>query len=829
VTLRGNGGVSQMEEEKHSALLSRREAIARSQPFETGSTERVRRLNGLLLSRRRPGICLHRARSYTKVFAQTEGEPTVYRFARAFARTLEEMPPVIAEGEFLVGSPTCKIRHASFLPEIASGWLRNEIDILANRPWDPFDVTPEQVAEIKEMLPFWQGKTLLDHWLKAVPPDLANRVSGKGWADCWAMLLMQGYHFTPPFEDILRHGFSGYEVRIKEALTRVDPNDTARMGGRHFYEALLILIDAIRGFAAKYSRKALQLAHQEPDPKRKEELVAIAEMTSRVPYYGARSFHEAVQAVCFVMALMHVEGTGPVYTVGRIDQYLYPFYQTDREKQIVTREQAQELIELLFIKLTGTVMFWSSSGARCSPGYKPTQTICIGGVNTEGRDATNELSYIILDAAESVRTIQPDIVLLTHPRETPYALKRRGAELTALGLGIPKFENTETIKAQLMDIGYTLEEAKIGWVQGCSEPEGPGAKQYGHTDSFMLNLPMALECLLFRGRKRMPDQPGSGEMLGLDLGDPTRFETFDNFMEGVKKELAQQILDGHTATSWAEWVSARHFPLLLQSILTDACIERGLPTNAGGAKIAVGPGVVVAGGLATLADSLAAIKKLVYDEKRLPLAELLRAVDANFIGHETLRDTLCHRVPKYGNDDDSVDQIAKDIYNFISAEAKSHVSALGNRNFATTTWPMSNMFEGAKTWATPNGRKAGEPFSNHLGPTDGMDVNGAVCNINSVTKLDHDRQFGIVHNLYFVNIENDAKIHEMLNLTDYFFTRGGHHVQINCQDKEVFMEAKKHPERYRGLMVRVAGYVAYFVELSEELQDQIIGRTSHYA
>ncbi len=810
-------------------LLSRREAIARSQPFETGSTERVRKLNALLLSKRRPGVCLHRARAYTEVFAQTEGEPTVYRFAKAFARTLQDLPAIIADGELLVGSPTCKIRYASFFPEIASGWLRNEIDILANRPWDPFDVTPEQVAEIKEMLPFWQGKTLLDHWQKAVPPELAQRVSNKGWADCWAMLLMHGYHYTPPFEDVLKNGLSGYEARVKEALVQVDPKDTTQLGKRHFYEALLIVIGAIKGFAGKYSQGALEWAHQESNPERKEELLKIAEITSHVPYYGARSFHEAVQVVCFIMALMHMEGTGPVYTLGRIDQYLYPYYKADIEKGILTREQAQELIELLFIKLTGTVMFWSSAGARCSPGYKPTQTICIGGLNTEGRDATNDLSYVILDAAQSVRTIQPDIVLLTHPRETPYALKMKGAELTALGLGVPKFENTETIKAQLMDIGYTLEEAKVGWVQGCSEPEGPHAKQYGHTDSFLLNLPMTLECVLFRGRKRMPDQPGSGEMLGLDLGDPAEFANFDELMEAVKKELAQQILDGHTATSWAEWVSAKHFPLLLQSILTDACIERGLPTNAGGARISVGPGVVVAGGLATLADSLAAIKKLVFEERKVSMTELVRALDANFNGFETLRDTLRNKAPKYGNDDDYVDQLAKDIYNFVSAEAKKHVSALGNRNFATTTWPMSNMFEGAKTWASPDGRKAGEPFSNHLGPSDGLDVNGAVGNINSVTKLDHDRHFGIVHNLYFVNIDGDEKIHGMLNLIDYFFSRGGHHVQINCQDKKVFIEAKKHPEKYRGLMVRVAGYVAYFVELSGELQDQIIGRTSHYA
>jgi len=340
---------------------------------------------------------------------------------------------------------------------------------------------------------------------------------------------------------------------------------------------------------------------------------------------------------------------------------------------------------------------------------------------------------------------------------------------------------------------------------------------------------MALEAVLFNGRKRMPNQLGSGEQLGLDMGDPTKFRNFNEFMDAIKAQLAQQVLDGHLATSWVEWVAKKHFPLLFQSLLTDACIERGLPANAGGAKINIGPGIVVSGGIGTLADSLAAIKKLVFEEKKINMSDLFKAIDANFEGYESLQNTLINKVPKYGNDDDYVDEIARDICNFIIGEVKKHITALGNRNFAMTAWPMSNMFEGAKTWATPDGRKAGEAFSNHVGPTDGKDVNGVVGNINSVTKLDHDRQFGVTHNLYFVNIDNEAKMHDMINLVDYFFSRGGHHVQINCQDKRVFMDAKKNPERYRGLMVRVAGYVAYFVDLSEELQDQIINRTSHFA
>jgi len=326
----------------------------------------------------------------------------------------------------------------------------------------------------------------------------------------------------------------------------------------------------------------------------------------------------------------------------------------------------------------------------------------------------------------------------------------------------------------------------------------------------------------------MPDQSGSGELLGLETGDPTRFSTFDDFMNAVKAQIAQQLRDAHLASSWAEWVQARHFPVLLQSLFTDACIERGLPANAGGAKINVGPGIVPSGGVGTLADSLAVIKKIVFEEKNVSIAKLVQAIDANFEGYETLQDTLVNKVPKFGNDIDYVDDIAREIWQFVNAEVQKHITPLGNRNVASTCFPVSNIMEGARTWATPDGRKAGKPFSNHVGPTDGLDVNGPVGNINSVTKLDMSRHWGAIHNLYFVNVDSEEQVHKMIDLIDLFLSRGGYHVQINCQDKEVFIDAQKHPKRHRGLMVRVAGYVAYFVELPKELQDQIIGRTSHY-
>jgi len=808
-------------------ILSRRAAVAAASPSETGCTERVRKLNNMLLATA-PTLCLHRARAYTEALVHGHGEPTVVGFAQAFAKTLEDLPPVIVEGELLVGAPACRLRAVGVIPEVTGAWLRNEIDAVPSRQWDPFNVSPQQVAEVKGILRQWEGSTLYDRWAKACPPEIVAKLFGTGWANPGMAVYTHGYHFTPPWEALLGSGLGSYEVQVRDALARLDYANPLDMDSYHFYRALLTVTEAIKGFADKYSRKALELAGREADPTRKEELHRIAEMTGRVPYHGARSFHEALQSVCFVTALMHIEGTGPVYTLGRVDQYLYPFYKADIEKRVLTRESAQELIECLFIKLNGNIRLSDQDSARNSPGYKQNLTISLGGVDARGKDASNELSYLFLEAAESVRTMQPDIILLCHPRETPYGLKMKAAELTALGLGLPKFCNTETIKNELMQVGYSAEEANVGWIQGCTEPYGPGCKQYGHSGGCRINLPLALEAVLFNGRKRMPGQTMSGKLLGLETGDPRQFSSYDELLGAVKAQLAQQMREGHIASSWAEWVAARHFPLLVQSLFTDACIERGLPANAGGARINVGPGMIVCGGLGTLADSLAAIKKLVFEDKRVSMDDLLQAIDADFEGHEDLRQTLVNKAPKFGNDDDYVDDIARELFAFVNAEAQTYVTPLGNRNMASTCAPMSNIVQGGRTWATPDGRKAGTPLSNHIGPTDGMDVNGPAAHINSVTKLDMDRHWGAVHNMYLVNVDSEEKVHNMLHLIDTFHSRGGHHLQINCQDKQVFIEAQKHPERYRGLMVRVAGYVAYFVELPKEVQDQIIGRTDLY-
>ncbi|MBI2906664.1 MAG: hypothetical protein HYX92_03290 [Chloroflexi bacterium] len=808
-------------------LRAVRETGASLDRIELGSTRRVGRLMARILSQR-PKLCLHRARSYTEVFRETEGEPLEIRYGKAFARALHDLPVVIDEDELIVGASYCKIRAGGFYPESNGAWLENQVDGLATREWDPFDISPQEVREVKEMMEYWRGRTLYDLWSRHCPPDLVNRVIGKGWADSLFGTVTHGCHFTPPFERILSDGLRWYEDRVRKSLDELDGTDPQRMDKENFYRGILLVIRASRDFAAKYSRKAREMAEQETQPGRKEELLRMAQALERVPYEGARSFYEALESVWFTYVLVNIEGTGPGYGLGRFDQYMYPFYRADLEKGALTREEAQELVECLYIKLNGNCKVFSNENARAAPGYEHVQTINVGGVDAAGRDATNELSFLCLEAAGSLRTVAPDIALLWHPRETPYALKMKGAELNARGFAVPKYFSTDAIKHELLSVGFSLEEANVGWIKACSGPCGPGCKQYGHNAASYLNLPLALEAVLFNGRKRSPGQPGSGELLGVETGDCRRLETFEQLMNAVKVQLTQQVSDAHEASSWTEWVQARHFPVLLQSAFTESCIERGRGAEAGGADIYVGPGMAVTGGLATLADSLAAIKKLVYEDRVLAMAELLKAVDANFEGYETVRGMLINKAPKYGNDIDYVDDIARDIFDHVTREASKHITPLGNRNVSITAFPMSHVMEGARTWATPDGRKAGTPLSAHVDPVDGMDVNGPAANLKSATKLEQDRQSGCTHNLYLVNVDGTEQLHRLIDLVDLFMSRGGHHLQFNCQSKEVFIDAQKHPENYRGLMVRVSGYVAYFTELPKEVQDHIIGRSVHY-
>ncbi|MBR5490269.1 MAG: hypothetical protein IKV79_03240 [Oscillospiraceae bacterium] len=491
---------------------------------------------------------------------------------------------------------------------------------------------------------------------------------------------------------------------------------------------------------------------------------------------------------------------------------------------MITKEQAQEILELFFLKISSNLLLFDQVTAAYAVGFFPGQTVSIGGTDSKGRDASNELSYMILEATKSIRTTQPDIAMLVHPRETPYELKLKGAELAALGLGMPKFINTETLKSQLMAVGYTLEEARAGWIRGCTEFYGPGGKQYGYPAGGKLNLGLSLECALYNGIKRMPGMNMSGQLVGLETGDPRDFKTFDEFMVALKRQITQQLRDAHSASMFAEKVKIEALPLLIQSLTTDTCIKNGLTAPAGGAEIRVGPSISLMGGIATVADSLSAIKHCIYDTGMLTWDKLLEAIDADFVGYEDIQKML-KDAPKFGNDDDFVDRFAVEVWQYYCGECEKLKLPFGESIVPQSSIATGYTAAGLQTWATPDGRNAGAPLSCHVGPSENCDVHGPYAHLKSVAKLGLDRGGGTIHNMYFVNIDAKERLHQLIDVVDTYFSLGGHHIQFNCQDKETYRAAQHRPEEYPTLMVRVSGYNAYFVELPKYNQDEIINRS----
>ncbi len=790
-----------------------------------GSTDRIRRLSHKSYTTPQ-SICLHRARAYTEVFAETEGEPIELRRAKGFKRALETVPVLIEEDELVVGNRACRIRSVPVIPECHGAWLQWDLEKLPTREQDSFEVPPEQMKEAKELLAFWKGKTIFDEWAATVPGNMADKLLGTGWADIACGVFFLGYHFTPPWEKIVNGGIKAFEDEVDARLDSLDylknPQD---MGKEVILKAFKTIIEGIKIFAARYAEKARELAATEKNATRKQELLRIAENCDRVPYYPARNYYEAIQSVWFVHTLMHVEGTGPVYTLGRFDQYMYPFYKADLESGAITKEEAVELLENFYINCNNNLFLYDTQSAYNSAGFTQYQVISLGGVDETGKDASNVITYLCLDAAKTLRTVQPDLSLLCHPRETPYELKMKAAELVREGLGLPKFHSTETIKTGLMSLGYTLEEARMGWVRGCSELYGPGSKQYGHTAGAFVNITMALEAALFNGIKQVKGQKWSGEQIGLATGNAEDFSSYEELVDALKAQLTFMLQESHIGGSYME-LAQKNFPQLLQSLFTDDCIGSCLPANAGGAKINVGPGLAICSGWATIADSLAAIKKLVFEEKRITMHELLEALQADFEGYGAIQKMLLNNAPKFGNDIDYVDDIARDIFKHVHDEGRKLVGINGNINSVGTDISVSHIIFGSFIGATPDGRNAGKALSDNVGPSDQRDVNGPVAHINSVTKMPIEREFGSIHNIYLTNIDTEDKMHDMIHLVDTYHMRGGHHLQINCIDKNVLLDAQKTPEKYPSLIVRVAGYCAYFNDLSKYVQDYIISRTS---
>ena len=709
---------------------------------QVGSTKRIQALNGMLHANR-PNVDITRARAYTKIYKQTEGMPSLMRRYKASAEVYRTLSDNVYDHEQLVGWPTQKIRGANFAIELHAHWLAEDLPNLRERTYDPFDITDEDYRELEEeLLPYWKDKTMAVQWGHYVSQREWNRGQFGGVSDVSNYLCANGSHFIPAWTDVIQHGFVKYYEKAQRLLEALDPNDPESIDKRIFYTGILEVLEAIRDWGERLSAACARRAREEKDPVRKQELENMAAMMKRVPWGPATSFHDACETAWAVCFFLFVEGAGPSITWGRFDQYMYPYYKEDIEKGILTPEKAMELIEELYVRVTSNVWFQSTQMAYIFGGYYRYPHLDVGGLDENGRDASNELSYLCLRAMRYAKTTSPAVSLLLH-QKTPDSLLYEACELAAEGMGHPSFFNCEGLYSMLEHRAgglegyshYTRKDIlKFGSPIGCVEPGAEGL-QYGHTDSGIINVAGAALMAVTNGV--MPEESDNmfaGKLLPFESGAPGSFQTFEAVYDAVKAQIKYAIDEAHANLLICEKLLAEQFNLPTFTVLLEGALEKGKDATAGGAKVNVGPTMNMCG-FGTMVDSVAAIKKVVFEDRAATLEEVCAACMQNFVGYEDLR-TKLQAAPKYGNDDDFADAIAADLWKWFSTCTMRLKMYRGHYCDAAVQMVQSNVGYGAMTGATPNGRLAGMPLSDTMSATQQADTHGPTAAARSYGKLD---------------------------------------------------------------------------------------------
>ena len=788
-----------------------------------GCTPRIGRLIEQYF-KHKPSVAHRRALVYTEVFKETENEPMVIRHAKAFKRYCETKPILIQNDELIVGNPGGRPREALVSPEVNAFWLGQELDSIATRSHDPYAITDEQKKVFREVIfPYWKGKTVVDYWFARVPKDTKELSWESGVIDCEIKSTTGAGEFAIGYkEPLFARGFNGIRNDAEEKLRPLDPTNPENLDKTSFLKGVILCCEGMVILGKRYAEKARELAEKETDAKRKQELKKIAEICEWVPGNPPRNFHEALQTLWFTQIGLYIETNGPSYSAGRFDQYMYPYYTNDLEQGKLTEVQAQELIECLWIKYSEQCWFLSKNAAYYFSGREnPSQNLTVGGITPDGKDATNDISYMAVQATMDVRLCQPSLAIRLH-KQAPEEFLTKVCELARLGTGFPAVHNDEIGIKMLLKKGVSMEDARDWCLVGCVEPNLNG-KLHQWSDVGHYNFGSAIEFALFNGMHMM-----TGKTLGLETGDPRTFRTFEEFKEAVKKQLAHQIRHIVISSHIIEKAHTEISPCPLSSSLVLDCVENARSMMDGGARYNVGPGTLGLG-LTDGANSLAAIKSLIYDNKVITWDKLLDAVGKNFEGYEKIR-LLCLNAPKWGNDDDYVDDLAVELSDFAVKEHNRY-RTLHGKYLMPSLYPVSSHVpQGKAVWALPYGRKAGEPLADGISPNHGTDVKGPTSVLRSVSKVNHeDADGGTLLNLKFDPsvLTGDQGLNRLAAFLRTFLDLGIYHVQFNVVSAETLKDAQKNPEQYRSLLVRVAGFSAYFVSLCREIQEDIIRRTTH--
>jgi len=769
-----------------------------------------------------PSLCIERAITFTRSYQLTEGEPISLRKAKAFREVCHSIPIIIFDGELIVGTPGGLRRPASICPEMSWKWIEAELDTLETRKQDPYRITAEQKEILKNSIfPYWKGKSLEENYLARLPEDTAMLVVETGILDNDVKWRNGVGEITPDYPDVVfKKGFRGIKRDSERSLGGLEPITPENLEKIIFYKSVSEICEGIIHLGQRYAEKAAQMAKLETNKTRKRELLKISEICDRVPGNPPRSFWEALQMVWFVQIGCILSENALAINLGRFDQYTFPFYEADLMNGQITPEQAQELIECLWIKLSEWIFAISENATYYRAGYMAFQNLTIGGIRRDGSDATNDLSYMCLHATANARTHQPGLSVRIHPN-CPVEFLLEVCRLVKIGMGFPAIHNDRLGMAMLVNAGLPPEDARDWSNCGCVVPHYRKVGEW--TAAGHLNLAAAIEYATNDGRSRI-----TGRQMGIHTGNPARFRDFDEFKEAYYRQLEYLIKHAVIATVICQQVHSELMPRPFASSLIDGCLEKGKDLTRGGARFAIGS-VWTGTGVANVANSLAAIKKIVFEERRVSMAELCRALDKNWEKYERLRQRLL-KCAKYGNDDDYVDIFAVELTDFVHRELRKYRDWWG-LPFNSAFMGVSNFIPmGAVLGATPDGRIAGSPLTEGCSPHSGTDVTSPTAAMNSVAKINHERHSGgTLLNIKFSPqvLETEKGLRDLAALIRSYFELGGFHVQFNVISTEMLRDAQKYPERYQDLLVRVAGFSTRFVELSKKVQDSIIKRTTY--
>ncbi len=811
------------------------------------------------LFRKMPQIEADRGVLITESYKQTENLPMIQRRAKAFAHILKNIPVVIRDEELIVGSATKEPRSCQVFPEYSYKWLEAEFDTVETRSADPFYISEETKSALHEAYKYWDGKTNSDLASSYMAPEAARAIEHNMFTPGNYYYNGVG-HVTVNYAEVLEIGFEGLKEKAEAELRKICPADADYSTRFVFLSAVIESLNAAILYAERYADSAEKMA-AESGEVRKAELIRIAENCRSVPKYGAKSFYEACQSFWFVQMLLQTEGSGHSISPGRFDQYMYPYYKADIDSGKITREFAQELMDCIWIKLNDLNKVRDAASAEGFAGYSLFQNLIAGGQTPEGLDATNDLSFMCINATMHVMLPQPSFSVRVW-NGSPNEFLMRAAELTRTGVGLPAYYNDEVIIPSLLSRGLTMEDARDYNIIGCVEPQKSG-KTDGWHDAAFFNMCRPLELVFSNGYDK-------GVLVGLNTGKISDFKTFDMFYDAYKKQTEYQIQLMVNANNAIDAAHAERCPLPFLSSMVEDCIGRGKSIQEGGAIYNfTGPQGF---GVANMADSLFAIKKLVYDEKKITLCELSEALEHNFgkgmddteavtkiiqavaaSGAELTEGQITEivqkihqnsesgdsekyarikemidNIPKFGNDIPEVDEFARDVAYTYTRPLEKFKNPRGGI-FQAGLYPVSaNVPLGAQTGATPDGRYAYTPVADGVSPSAGKDVNGPTASANSVSCLDHSiASNGTLFNMKFhpAALEGTSGLESFVALVKGYFDRKGSHMQFNVVSRETLRDAQAHPENYKGLVVRVAGYSALFVTLSKSLQDDIINRT----